>query len=202
MIANVLRQYGVSGDIALFHKIRAYISTLLLWNRKISLTTITDPIEILRFHFGESMFAAPIVPIRDGRLADVGTGAGFPGIPLRLLLPSLDLTLIESNSRKCAFLSEIARKLALDHVTVLRSRMEDIAPRPDRFEFITARALGRHRDLLAWANGNLTRKGKVVLWLGEEDVDNISTELGWIWSPPVLVPGSKKRYLLAGSPQP
>jgi 16S rRNA (guanine527-N7)-methyltransferase len=201
LIAKVLRDYSVSADASLCNKIRTYISTLLLWNRKISLTTVTDRAEILKFHFGESFFAASVVPIRDGRLADVGSGAGFPGIPLRMLIPGLELTLIESNSKKCAFLSEVARKLELDHVTVLHSRMEDIPVRPDQFDFITARAVGHHRDLLSWARQHLSGKGKVVLWIGAEDAEQVSHEIGWLWSPPKLIPGSKGRFIVAGSPK-
>lgn len=200
LIAKVLRDYGVSADVPLCNEIRLYVSTLLLWNKKISLTTVIDPVEILRFHFGESFFAASAVPIKDGRLADVGSGGGFPGIPLRMLIPSLELTLIESNSKKCAFLSEIARKLELDNVSVLHFRMEEIPARPDRFDFITARAVGHHRDILSWAKQNLIRKGKVVLWLGAEDAGQVSNEIGWLWSPPKLIPGSKGRFIVAGSP--
>src|SRR3984957_19909902 len=105
-IASNLREYGVAATSALCLAIQKYISVLLRWNEKISLTTITDPLDIVRFHFGESMFGASAVPMKEGRLADVGTGAGFPGLPLKLLLPSLDLLLIESSAKKASFLSE------------------------------------------------------------------------------------------------
>ena len=68
-------------------QIRIYIALLLEWNRKISLTAVTDPVEIVRFHFGESLFAASALEIRDGRLADVGSGAGFLGFPSRWRFP-------------------------------------------------------------------------------------------------------------------
>jgi 16S rRNA (guanine527-N7)-methyltransferase len=109
--------------------IQKYISVLLRWNKKIALTAITDPLDIVRFHFGESMFGAPAVPIRKGRLADVGTGAGFPGLPLKLLVPSLDLVLIESNAKKASFLSECIRELNLTGVDVYRGRVEEIEPK-------------------------------------------------------------------------
>ncbi|HXJ18200.1 MAG TPA: 16S rRNA (guanine(527)-N(7))-methyltransferase RsmG [Candidatus Polarisedimenticolia bacterium] len=200
LIGDALKPYAVRADHDLCQKIRAYIATLLLWNRRISLTTVTEPLEILRFHFGESFLAASIVPIREGRLADVGSGAGFPGIPLRLLSPSLSLTLIEANSKKCAFLSEIVRDVGIDHVSVVNSRMEDFPKAARGFDFITARALGQHSELMAWSIEHLGPGGKLVLWLGEDDTTQISLTPGWLWASPILIPGSKGRFILAGSP--
>ena len=202
VIANTLEAYAVRTDHDLCEKIRTYISTLLLWNRKISLTTVTEPLEILRFHFGESFFGASVMPIREGRLADVGSGAGFPGVPLKMLAPDLDLTLIESNAKKCAFLAEIVRKIQIEKVNVLHSRAQDILESAGRFDFVAARALGHHRDLLEWAISHLGQDGKVLLWLGEEDTSDISRVPGWLWASPILIPGSRGRYILAGSPKP
>jgi 16S rRNA (guanine527-N7)-methyltransferase len=199
LIADTLLPYGVGADQHLCAKIRVYVSLLLLWNKTISLTTVTKPVEILKFHFGESLFAVSRVPIVESRLADVGSGAGFPGIPLRMAIPGLDLTLIESNAKKCAFLSEIARKLELDRLRVLHSRMEDVRLDSGRLDFITARALGHHGDLLAWAKEQLSHDGKLVLWLGGEETHKISREPGWLWHNPILIPGSRGRYIFAGS---
>src|ERR1700722_3313945 len=117
-----LRSYGVPVRSGLLEAILTYISILLRWNGKISLTTVTNSIEILRFHFGESLFAAKAVPVENGRLADVGSGAGFPGLPLAMLLPDLDVVLIESNLKKATFLSEVVRTLRLGNAKVWRGR--------------------------------------------------------------------------------
>jgi 16S rRNA (guanine527-N7)-methyltransferase len=201
LIARELRHYGVSPDAALCEKIRVYTSLLLKWNRTISLTTVTDPIGILRFHFGESFFAASAVPIAHGRLADVGSGAGFPGLALRLLLPELDVTLIESNVKKSAFLSEAVSSLDLDRVTVFRGRMDELPESSRRFEFITARALGHFDELLSWAQPRLAAAGALVLWVGEEDAANVSRASGWSWRKPIRIPRSERRTLLIGSPK-
>lgn len=200
-ITEILAEYGVAPDFWLFDRIRTYIALLLKWNSTISLTAVTDPADICRFHFGESIFASSAVPMREGRLADVGSGAGFPGLPLRMACLAIELTLIESNARKAAFLSEVVRSLELDGVEVLRGRMEDC--RPDKpYDWITARALGRHDDLLLWSRNNLTASGKVVLWLGEDEVNRISQTPKWEWRTAILIPGSKRRFLLVGSPKP
>ena len=199
-IARHLKPYGVTCTPPMCEQIRAYVSLLLQWNRKISLTTVTDPQEIVKFHFGESMFAVSSVPIVSGRLADVGSGPGFPGLPIRMAATELDLTLVESNTKKATFLAEVVRTIKLDHVTVFRGRMDDLAANIAPFDFVTARALGQHDELLRWAHAHLASNGKVVLWLGEADASSISKKPLWSWKPPLHIPGSEQRCLLVGSP--
>jgi 16S rRNA (guanine527-N7)-methyltransferase len=199
-ISNALEPYGATIGPATVEKIRAYIALLLKWNRSISLTTITDPVEVIRFHFGESVFAASALKFAESRLADVGSGAGFPGLPLALAVPGLHVTLIESNTRKCAFLSEVIRELNLPNANLFRGRMEEFPPGSANFDFIAARALGQFDDLLKWSLSQLAPGGKVVLWLGDDDARKLSRAPGWTWDRPILIPGSKRRYLLAGSP--
>lgn len=182
--------------------IRTYIELLLRWNRRISLTTVTKPEEILRFHIGESAFAAAALPIDHGRLADVGTGAGFPGLPLKLVQPELDVLLIESNSRKAVFLREVVRVINLDRVEVVRSRAEEMSLTIPPFDFITARAVGDHEGLLSWVSGRLSPAGRVILWIGEEDEEIISKKSGWNWSDRIHIPGSRSRYILHGTKRP
>jgi 16S rRNA (guanine527-N7)-methyltransferase len=199
-IAVILQPYGIAADLGLFEQIRTYVSILLKWNSTISLTTVIDPVEIYRFHFGESIFGSSAVGIHEGRLADVGSGAGFPGLPLRMVCPAIELTLIESNTRKAGFLSEVVRSLGLDGVGVFRGRMED--HRPDKpYDWITARALGQHDGLLRWSKKNLAASGRAVLWLGEGEANRVSQTPGWEWRLPIPIPGSKRRLLLAGSPK-
>jgi len=198
-ITLILGEYGVAATPALCLAIQEYISVLLRWNKKIALTTITDPPDIVRFHFGESMFGAPAVPIKEGRLADVGTGAGFPGLPLKLLLPSIDLLLIESNAKKASFLSECIRELNLTGVEVHRGRFEDIKAEESRFDFVTSRALGGYSNLVTWSQRQLNAGGALVLWLGERDAMEIRKSSDFIWRDPVPIAGSDRRVLLIGN---
>jgi len=196
-IAGNLLEYGVAATPALCLAIQKYISILLRWNQRIALTTITNPLEIVRFHFGESMFAASVVPIEKGRLADVGTGAGFPGLPLKLLLPSIDLVLVESNAKKASFLSECVRELSLTGVEVYRGRFKDIESEEYRFDFVTARALGGYSDLVRWSHRQLSPGGALVLWLGQQDAMEMLSS--YRWRAPVPITGSDRRVLLIGS---
>src|SRR6202165_1125681 len=99
-------------------QVREYVRLLLKWNQSVSLTSVVDPVEILARHFGESMFVSCLLPVENCRLADLGAGAGFPGLALKIACPNLHITLIESNKRKCAFLSEIVRSLQLKNVEI------------------------------------------------------------------------------------
>src|ERR1700733_2282707 len=110
-----------------------YAQLLAHWNQALNLTAVNDPEEVATRHFGESIFASQIFHLSEGRLADVGAGAGFPGLPLKIVSPALDLALLEPNAKKCAFLTEVYGELSLDRVAVIRSRYEDYAPSPPSF---------------------------------------------------------------------
>src|ERR1700756_382315 len=107
-------------------QIQQYIKILLAWNDKVNLTAIRDPLEILYRHFCECMFAGISVPLEKGRLADAGTGAGFPGLPLKILRPGLQVFLIESNLKKATFLTEVIRELGIRDARVLVRRHEEL----------------------------------------------------------------------------
>ena len=200
-ISKSLWSYGFFASAPFCDQIRTYIGFLLRWNQKISLTAIVDRSEVLRMHFGESVFAVKQVPVEKGRLADVGSGAGFPGIPIAMASPQVQATLIEPNKRKATFLSEVVRSLKLPNVIVLRSRIEDVDPKAVAFDFITARAVGRHVELLRCASRYLTRSGTLVLWVGREDAKDLPRSMGWLWRHPIPIPQSRSRVLLVGSPE-
>ena len=183
-------------------KIREYIRLLLKWNQSVSLTSIVDPAEIIARHFGESMYACSLMPVENSRLADVGSGAGFPGLAMKIICPGLRVILIESNKKKCAFLSEIIRALDLTDVEVLPMRFEETRVTSGFAEIVTARALGGFPGLLRWARTALAPRGHAILWVGGEDATKISSTAGWIWQPAVRIPESQRRFILIGRPNP
>jgi 16S rRNA (guanine527-N7)-methyltransferase len=198
-LSEILLPFGVGTDVALSSSVRAYIDLLLLWNKKISLTSIEGQEEIAKIHFGESFFASSVISMSQGRLADVGSGAGFPGVPIKMLAPELHLSLVESNAKKAAFLCEVVRKLDLKQTEVLNARMETLPPDTSAFDFISARAVGDHEGLLKWAGRHLAPSGKLILFLGADAAEIISHEAAWSWSLK-KIPDTRQRVLLVGTP--
>jgi 16S rRNA (guanine527-N7)-methyltransferase len=182
--------------------VRRYVELLQRWNRHISLTSLEDTREILERHFGESLFAVHAAPISHGRLADVGSGGGFPGIPIKMAVPEVDLVLIESNARKAAFLSEVTRILGLAGVSIINKRVEEIDSLAGSLDFVVARALGSIPTLLNWARSSLRTDGKVALWLGTKDSKEVSSSPRWKWRLPILVSRSENRVILVGQKLP
>jgi 16S rRNA (guanine527-N7)-methyltransferase len=199
LIRRELLPYGFRASDEFADRVRLYSDLLLRWNRRIKLTTVTDRTQILRFHFGESLYAISRGGIQKGRLADFGSGPGFPGAPLAMALPGLSATLIEANTKKAAFLAELKRAIKLDNAAVYAGRAETVDP-DNKFDFLIARAVGKYSGLLRWAQARLATDGAVVLWLGAKDVDEVRSEGGWAWLDPVQIPGTRERFILRGSP--
>jgi 16S rRNA (guanine527-N7)-methyltransferase len=200
-IAGALSPYGGSSLCeAQLVNIAGYLALLRKWNETIALTSVQDEHEMVVRHFGESIFAASLVPMDAGRLADVGSGAGFPGLPLKITLPGLNVALIEPNIKKCAFLREIQTTLGLTDVQIMRCRYEEFGARSDSFVFFCSRALGGYKRLLQWSKGLIADKGYVVLWLGIDDSRLIARTKGWVWDLPVRIPESRRRVVLIGRP--
>lgn len=181
-------------------QIRRYLEVLGLWNQIVSLTAVKSPDEMLVRHVAESLFATKIADFSQGRLADLGSGAGFPGLVLKIACPALAVALVESNGKKCAFLKEMARELDLADVAVLNQRIELVSFEPGAFSFVTSRALGRFDYVLKWAESALKPGGLLVLWLGRRDAEELEGNKIWHWQPAFKVPGSQSRLIMAGRP--
>ncbi|MFI5094959.1 MAG: 16S rRNA (guanine(527)-N(7))-methyltransferase RsmG [Candidatus Acidiferrum sp.] len=179
--------------------IQQYMKVLLAWNEKINLTAIRDPLEILYRHFCESMYAAVAVPVEKGRLADVGSGAGFPGIPLKIMRPELEIFLIESNMKKATFLAEVLRNIELPDTRVLVSRYEDLGEEVTPLDYVCSRAVGEFEPFLTWAASERIAAKQVILWIGGRDLDQARRGANWEWREPIPVPHSLRRYLLVGT---
>jgi 16S rRNA (guanine527-N7)-methyltransferase len=199
-ICDALAPFAITPSDDQVAKIREYMALLLRWNQSISLTSITDPIEIVGRHFGESMYASKLLPVENCRLADVGTGAGFPGLALKIASPSLHVTLIESNKKKCAFLSELIRTLGLTDVEIRPERFEEIRPETVLAKLITCRAVGEFKQLLRWSTNALVRRGHLLLWVGAEDSTRIARTTNWTWQLAERIPDSQRRFILIGRP--
>jgi 16S rRNA (guanine527-N7)-methyltransferase len=198
-IRRALGEFQITPDKKQVLHIQQYMKILLLWNQKLNLTAIRDPLEILYRHFCESMYAAVAVPVENGRLADVGSGAGFPGLPLKILRPELHLLLIESNVKKATFLAEVIRELGLKDTRVLVRRYEELGEEVAPLDYVCSRALGEFETFLEWAGSVRVAAKQVILWVGGRDLEEIQGITGWEWQVPLAIPHSLQRYLLVGS---
>ncbi len=197
-VRKALSEFEIEADENQIDQIREYIKLLLTWNEKVNLTAIRDPQDILYRHFCESMMAAQVVDMSRSRLADLGTGGGFPGLALKILLPDAQVILVESSVKKATFLAEVVRALGLVNVQVLVSRYEELGEEITPLDFACARALGEFATFLDWAGSAKVDAKQVVLWLGERDVAEVQRVGGWSWRAPIAVPQSLRRVILVG----
>jgi 16S rRNA (guanine527-N7)-methyltransferase len=198
-IRRALGEFQLDANEQQIVYIQQYMKLLLTWNEKINLTAIRDPLEILYRHFCESMYAAVAVPVENGRLADVGSGAGFPGIPLKIIRPELHTFLIESNMKKATFLAEVLRTIELPDTKVLVSRYEEQGEDLMPLDYVCSRAVGEFEPFLAWAASERVAAKQVILWIGGRDLDQARRGTAWEWREPIPVPHSLRRYLLVGT---
>jgi 16S rRNA (guanine527-N7)-methyltransferase len=206
--------------------ISTYIDILLHWNARINLTAIRSEEEIVTRHFGESLFAArhlfpkaypvseacpersrrapPVVKAFDfaaARLADLGSGAGFPGIPIKLWAPQISVTLIESNHKKSTFLREVVRSLTLTDINVQDIRAETLPP--SSFDVVTLRAVERLHEVLPVAADLLAPGGRLALLISSVQVEGTCSALpNFTWKSSISIPNSQFRQLLCGIKEP
>jgi len=199
-ILRALGEFQLSAHSEQVLQIQQYIALLQKWNDKINLTAIRDPLEILYRHFCESMFGNVAIPVEKCRLADVGSGGGFPGLPMKIIQPEVDLVLIESNIKKATFLTEVVRELGLTGVRVLVRRFEELSEEVAPLDIVCARAVGEFEVFLEWASSPVLGTEKIALWIGGEDaavVKQLPLE-GWEWEEPKPLPHSLRRFILVG----
>ena len=201
IIDKALREFQVQLTPEQLSMVQRYITILLAWNEKVNLTAIRDPLEILYRHFCESMYAATAIPLQAGRLADVGSGGGFPGLALKIARPELQVFLIESNVKKATFLAEVVRELYLVDTPVLVSQYEELGEEVAPLDFVCSRALGEFGKFLGWAGSAQVAANQAILWVGGRDIDEIKKIGGWLWREPISIPRSLQRFVLVGDRQ-
>jgi 16S rRNA (guanine527-N7)-methyltransferase len=201
VINKALREFQVQLTPEQVTSVQRYITMLLDWNEKVNLTAIRDPLEVLYRHFCESMYATAAVPLQAGRLADVGSGGGFPGLALKIARPELQVFLIESNIKKATFLAEVVRELYLIDTPVLVSQYDELGEEVAPLDFVCSRALGEFDKFLAWARSDRVAANRAILWVGGRDIDGIKKITGWGWKDAIPIPRSLQRFLLVGTRQ-
>lgn len=184
----------------------AYLEILHRWNARMNLTAVRDPEQVVTRHFGESLFCAQqlfpsgLVP-RASCLVDIGSGAGFPGLPIKIWAPQLPVVLIESQNKKATFLREVIRALELPDISVTTSRAEDfrlavpVEERPPTT--VTLRAVEKFDRILPVA-ARVAQSGRLALLIGRPQVPSAQKFEHLSWSEPLPIPLSLARVLLVG----
>lgn len=173
-----------------------YLALLQQWNRAYNLTAIRDPARMISLHLLDSLSIAPYV---QGRVADIGTGPGLPGIPLALNDPQLRVSLVETVGKKARFLREAVRQLGLEQVTVHACRAEEV-PESGQHDQLIARALGTLAGILS-AGGHLLKTGGRLLAmkgrLPEDELAQLPDGYRHLASHRLVVPGLEaERHLI------
>jgi 16S rRNA (guanine527-N7)-methyltransferase len=178
---------GIAGILpAQMARLQSHYELLLHWNRVMNLTGIADPKEIIERHFCESLFLSAHLPPGNLSVVDIGSGAGFPGLPVAVLRPDCRIALIESRQRKAVFLREASR--GLPNVRVVASRLEAVS---DCFDWGLSRAvsyadLGTHLKRIALHAGLLT------------GIEEPPQRLGFQWEQGIPMPWGERRFLRIG----
>ncbi|QEE26988.1 16S rRNA (guanine(527)-N(7))-methyltransferase RsmG [Terriglobus albidus] len=171
---------GVPAGVA--EKLSGYLDLLLKWNARTNLTAIRQPEEMVRRHFGESLFAGGLLPAETGTLLDLGSGGGFPGIPIQILRPETAVTLAESQGKKAAFLREVVRTLGLK-TAVWGDRAEKLA---ESFDVVAMRAVDKMQEMIPVAEKLVGPGGYLMLLTTRVQVEELRRPARFV----VPLPGS------------
>lgn len=149
-----------------------FYNLLIEWNQKINLTRITEQEEVYLKHFYDSLTISKVVDLsKVDTLCDVGTGAGFPGIILKIVYPNLKITLVDSLNKRVVYLNEIIKELNLENIKAIHIRGEDLK---EKFDIVTARAVANIEKLLKYTMHLVKPNGKFIAMKGniEEELTN------------------------------
>lgn len=202
-IACLLEPFELQLDHHQLEAVRRYVALLVRWNHAINLTAIRRPEEIVVRHFGESMYLTKFATLT-GTLLDVGSGAGFPGLPIKLMRPELRVVLLEPSAKKRAFLKEVVRECNIDRVEVSGTRVEDFCGGHQReFESVTMRAVGDSELVLPAVAGCVAASGGVYLWLTKATARTLVETVPdfqrlFAWTDPLRLPLSRDREIWRG----
>lgn len=197
-IAHLLQPF-IQLDETRLRLISIYIDLLLKWNARINLTAIREPNEIVQRHFGESLFAAKCLLEQQlpQTAIDLGSGAGFPGVPFAMLAPEVQVTLIESQQKKATFLKELIYALGLKNVKVFSDRAESY---PGTADLVMLRAVEKFEQALPMAVRLTKLGGRIGLMIGsgqDEFARKLKVDVNW--GSAIAIPCSNARELLAGT---
>lgn len=206
-IRRLLAPFDLALNGAQFGQLTHYLELLVRWNSKINLTAIESEADCVTRHFGESLCLARHAAL-NGSLFDIGSGAGFPGLALKIAFPELHVTLLEPVAKKRAFLKEVSRACKMDDVEVRSERLEDFTEAVaggeiERYECATARAVGDLENLVPQAVKCLKADGRLYLWITRRQSETALRTGGQsvVWEPPIPLPLTRNGLICIGAVQ-
>ena len=178
--SNLMIDYGKEIDIVFteeqLQKFYQYMNLLIEWNKKINLTAIVEPKEIILKHFIDSLTIIKYIEPNKS-VIDIGTGAGFPGIPVKIMREDLDITLLDSLNKRIHFLNEVIQKLELKNITAIHARIEEFAKNKqyrEAFDVATSRAVANLTTLSEYMLPMVDLKGMAICMKGSEINEEVS----------------------------
>ena len=173
-IEDIRKHFGIILTDDQLLKFQIYFETLIEYNKHTNLTRITDKEEVYYKHFYDSLTLSSLIYNKDASLCDMGSGAGFPSIPLKIIYPELKITIIDSLNKRITFLKELTRKLEIDNINLIHSRIEDYGVKNNlKFDYVTARALGNLTLISEMALPMLKVKGRFLAMKGSNVADEL-----------------------------
>jgi 16S rRNA (guanine527-N7)-methyltransferase len=207
LLAEHARAFGIELSPAQLDAFEVYYRELVVWNSRFNLTAITARDEVIVKHFLDSLSVASALPAHAGSLIDIGSGAGFPGLPLKIVLPALRVTLLEATGKKVEFLRHMIARLNLREVVAMQGRAEEFARDPvhrEQYDVAAARAVAELATLVEYALPFVRVGGVFVAQKGGDIADEMQRaaravkELGGRMraAVPVQLPGLEPRHLV------
>lgn len=175
LIYEGAKDFDIHVDKRKIEKFAIHALELMKWNQKTNLTAIIDPFEVAVKHFLDSIAPMKVIP-SNASLLDIGSGGGFPGIPLKICLPSLSVTLIDASRKKVSFLKHIIRMLELKNIDALHIRAEEFVNKPEidkTFNVVISRALSSITSFVLTAIPFLKEEGVIIAMRGIVSDDDI-----------------------------
>lgn len=190
-IQKLLQPFGVELTPEQAARLQMYLELLMRWSAKINLTSIRAPEECVTRHFGESLLLRRTYDLK-GTLLDIGSGAGFPALAMKLVFPELEVCLLEPVAKKRAFLKEVTRACEFSKVEVRPERIEDLS-NDLTYDSLTMRAVGI--VLIKSSLHHLKREGRAFFWLSKSQVSELD-EVGLRFDHAIEIPDSRERVIL------
>lgn len=167
-----LKALNIDSKETIVNAFEIYFKELYKWNKTYNLTTITEDIEVINKHFLDSLLYLNLITLSNCTLCDVGTGAGFPGMPIAIIRDDIKVTLVDSSRKKCAFLYHLRHTLGLSNIEIINKPIEQLSHL--KFDYVVIRALFRIKEIIKKCSRFLDNQGVIIVSKGEKGYEEVN----------------------------